>query len=78
MPLSELKLEPQWVACPNCKETAQTTVKARGEGMQTFVSFMFWPMSGRRHFFETTRWFCSNCDKELASKKNGKELQVLV
>lgn len=78
VPLNKLRIEPQWVDCPNCKETAQTMVKGRGEGMQTFMSIMFWPISGRKHWFEKTHWFCSNCEKELASQKNGEELQVLV
>ncbi|SPO01394.1 uncharacterized protein DNG_04070 [Cephalotrichum gorgonifer] len=78
VPLEELKVEPQWIDCPNCKQTAQTTVKGRGEGMNLFMDVMFWPIRGRRHWFETTHWFCSNCEKELASQKNGKELRVLV
>lgn len=77
MPLNELSGEPQWVNCPNCKETAQTRVKGRGKGMHIFMDLMFWPIPGRRHWFETTHWFCGNCEMKLASRKNGKEVRVL-
>ncbi|RFU81115.1 litaf-like zinc ribbon domain-containing [Trichoderma arundinaceum] len=78
VPLENLQPSPEWVNCPNCKQHAQTSVQGRTEGMRKFMNVFWWPLPNREHWFEETKWFCSNCNKQLAIQKHGKNLQVLV
>ncbi|OAQ60558.1 LITAF-like zinc ribbon domain-containing protein [Pochonia chlamydosporia 170] len=78
IPLDKLQPRAQWIDCPECGKRSQTVVEGRSEGMKTFMNLMWWPLPGRKHWFEKIHWSCSNCNKQLAMQKNGKDLQVLV
>ena len=75
--LAQLEAHPQQIDCPNCSKRTQTRVEGRSKGKQTFMNVMWWPLPGRRHWWEKTHWFCENCDYELAVQKYGKDLEVL-
>lgn len=78
VPLERLQRRPQWIDCPNCKTKAQTQVQGRSPGKQTFMNVFWWPLPNRKHWWETTHWYCKNCHKEVASQKDGKDIQLLV
>lgn len=77
VPLSQLQMKPQSIDCPNCHERHQTKVAGRSEGKKKLHNILWWPMPNRKHYWEKTHWYCSNCDYELAMQKFGKPLQVL-
>lgn len=74
--LERLRPLSQTVECPHCGKLVHTSVEGRGKGMQRFMDVMFWPLPGRRYWWETTTWRCSECEATLASQKNGKEIKV--
>jgi DNA-directed RNA polymerase subunit RPC12/RpoP len=78
VPLEHLSREPQHIHCPKCKQNQKTMVKGRSKGMMTFMDIFWWPLPNRKHWFETVHWFCGNCNVEVAMKKSGKPIQVLV
>jgi hypothetical protein len=67
---------PELVECPNCHRTTQTRVVGRSKGKERFMNIFWWPMPERKHWWEKTEWFCGECDKELATQKFGKEIEV--
>ncbi|GJN71078.1 LITAF-like zinc ribbon domain-containing protein [Purpureocillium lilacinum] len=78
VPLRQLRPEPQWIDCPKCGQTAQTQIQCRSEGKQKFMNVFWWPLPGRKHWWEKTRWLCGNCNEELAMQKFNDDLQILV
>lgn len=70
-------MQPQNIDCPNCHEKHETRVKGRSEGKKKLHNVLWWPLPNRKHYWEKTYWYCSNCDHELAMQKFGKPLQVL-
>ncbi|KAJ4149979.1 hypothetical protein LMH87_010750 [Akanthomyces muscarius] len=74
--LERLRPVSQTIECPHCGKLVKTTIEGRGKGMQRFMDVMFWPLPGRRNWWETTTWRCGACEASLASQKNGKELKV--
>lgn len=77
-PLDALTAQPEWIDCPNCHQRAQTEIQGRSKGKQRFMNVFWWPLPNRKHWWEEVKWFCSNCKIQVASQKNGKNLQVLV
>ncbi|KAJ6438857.1 LITAF-like zinc ribbon domain-containing protein [Purpureocillium lavendulum] len=77
VPLRQLRPQPQWIECPKCGETAQTQVQGRSKGMQTFMNVFWWPLPGRKYWWEKTRWLCGNCEAQLAMQKNNEDLVVM-
>ncbi|KAL6857538.1 hypothetical protein ACO1O0_004976 [Amphichorda felina] len=78
VPLDRLQHRPQWIDCPSCHARSQTQVQGRSQGKQRFMNVFWWPLPGRKHWWETTHWFCKSCHTEIASQKNGKDIQILV
>lgn len=76
VPLERLRPEPQMVDCPHCHKTTQTRLEGRGKGMKLFMNIFWWPLPGRRTWWETLKWHCGECGEVLATQKNGKELVV--
>ncbi|KAK2595210.1 hypothetical protein QQS21_007063 [Conoideocrella luteorostrata] len=77
VPLDKLQPMAQWIHCPGCQKQAETVVKGRSDGMMTFMNIMWWPLPGREHWWETTKWHCSNCHKLVARQKSRKNLEVM-
>jgi hypothetical protein len=76
VPLSQLRVEEQWIDCPSCKNRTRTRIQARSKGMKQFMNVFWWPLPGRKDWWSTVRWFCASCNAELASQKDRKDLQV--
>ena len=55
-PLDQLTREPAYIQCPNCNQRAQTEVKGRSKGMERFMNVFWWPLPGRRHWWEEVKW----------------------
>jgi DNA-directed RNA polymerase subunit RPC12/RpoP len=74
--LSNLQPQPEPITCPNCGVQTHTRVEGRTKNMKTFMNVFWWPLPGRREWWEKTQWFCENCEKKLATMKKGKEVRV--
>ncbi|KAM3463710.1 hypothetical protein NHJ6243_003115 [Beauveria neobassiana] len=75
--LERMRPVSQTVQCPHCGQIVKTIVDGRGKGMQRFMDVFFWPLPGRRNWWETTTWRCGDCEVVLASQKNGKDIKVM-
>lgn len=77
VPLARLRPLPQWIECPKCGKTTQTEVQGRSKKMRRFMNVFWWPLPGREQWWETLHWSCSDCQQEVATQKNGKELKLV-
>ncbi|KXJ90461.1 hypothetical protein Micbo1qcDRAFT_164037 [Microdochium bolleyi] len=69
---------PETIDCPRCHQRATTRVEGRSEGKKKFMNVFWWPLPGRKHWWEETRWSCDQCEALLATQKWGKNMNVLV
>lgn len=63
--------------CPKCNRQTQTVVQGRSERKANMMSLMFWPLPNCRHWWESTHWFCKECNTKVATQKYGKSIEVL-
>ncbi|KAJ1325440.1 LITAF-like zinc ribbon domain-containing protein [Microdochium nivale] len=71
-------VRPQTVDCPSCGQRTTARVEARSEGKRRFMNVFWWPLPGREHWWEETKWYCGGCEVQLASQKWGMNMNVLV
>lgn len=78
VPLNRLQYKRQRVECPKCQQPNHTLVEGRSAGKKMFMNVFFWPLPGRKYWWETIHWYCEGCNVELAKQKGNDDIEVLV
>ncbi|KAH7322704.1 hypothetical protein B0I35DRAFT_407154 [Stachybotrys elegans] len=80
--LTHLGPMPEWIDCPFCKQRTKTNVVQSGGGMQfltgtllCLVCICLAPLPCMLHWFEETQWFCTGCNKVVATKRHDMPVQ---